>query len=73
MIALNDKPAVKTLGNGSKFWEKDFAKFSLSVYVPANDLNGHINNYSFRAPLLVVLEETKLSEEEIIKDYMKDK
>lgn len=66
MITLNDKPAVKTLENGSKFWEKDFAKFSLSVYVPANNLNGHINNYSFRAPLLVVFEETKLSEEEIV-------
>lgn len=66
MIPLNDKPVARELSDGSKFWQKDFSKFSVGVYIPANDLNGKINNYSFRAPLLIVLEENLMNEDEIM-------
>ncbi len=65
-MGINEKPEIITLDDGSRAWEITYDKFVVKGYVPANDLNGKINNYSFTAPLLVVLEEEKKSMEEAI-------
>ncbi len=57
-MAMMERPAVRPAAGG-KCWEHRFDLFDLKVYVPDNDLEGQINNYSFRAPLLLVFEEKK--------------
>ncbi len=56
-MALETRPEVLTLEDGSKYWEQKYDSFYLKTYVPANDLNGQVNNYGFKAPLLMVFEE----------------
>lgn len=56
-MGISKKPEVKAFEDGSKLWEITYDKFAVKGYVPANGLNGAINNYSFIAPSLVVLEE----------------
>ena len=55
-MAMMERPLVRDTVGG-KCWEHEFQKFHLKVYVPNNDLDGQINNYGFRAPLLIVFEE----------------
>ena len=57
-MAMMQRPEVRET-IGGKCWEHTFEKFSLKVYVPENDLDGQVNNYGFRAPLLLVFEEEK--------------
>ena len=57
-MAMQERPEVREI-TGGKCWEHTFEKFFLKVYVPDNDLDGQINNYGFRAPLLLVFEEEK--------------
>ena len=59
-MAMMERPQVKEI-EGGKCWEHTFEKFHLKVFVPDNDLDGQTNNYGFRAPLLMVLEEEKQS------------
>lgn len=65
-MGFSVRPEVTTLADGGKTWQQDFEKFFLKVFVPANDLNGQINNYGFRAPMLIVFEENRQSMEDAV-------
>ncbi len=59
-MAMMQRPEV-IRAKGGRYWEHEFEKFRLKVYVPDNELDGQTNNYGFRAPLLTVFEENPLS------------
>ena len=65
-MAMMQRPVVSTLADGGKYWENEYEKFYLKAYLPATDIDGQVNNYCFRAPLLLVFEENKQSMEEAI-------
>ena len=65
-MAMKERPQVRPV-NGGKCWEHTFDKFELKVFVPDNDIDGQTNNYSFRAPLLLVFEEQKQDMESAVK------
>jgi len=58
-MGISEKPEVKVYEDGSKSWEINYNKVLVKGFIPANNLNGGINNYSFTAPTLIVLEENK--------------
>ena len=55
-MAMTERPQVREI-SGGKCWEHTFELFGLKAYVPDNSLDGQVNNYGFRAPLLLVFEE----------------
>ena len=57
-MAMKERPPVRDAAGG-KCWEHAFDQFFLKVYVPDSSLDGQINNYGFRAPLLLVFEEER--------------
>lgn len=65
-MAIMERPAVTVLADGSKCWEHKYEKFYMKAYVPFNEINGQVNNYTFRAPLLLVFEENPFSMEEAV-------
>ena len=65
-MAIMERPIVTTLSDGAKYWEHTYENFYLKAYVPESGIDGQVNNYSFRAPLLLVFEEQKKSMEEAI-------
>ena len=65
-MALMERPIVTTLSDGGKCWEHKYERFYFKDYVPANDIDGSVNNYTFRAPLLFVFEEKQQTMEEAV-------
>ncbi len=65
-MAMMERPQVREI-LGGKYWEHGFEKFDLKVFVPDNDLDGQVNNYGFRAPLLLVFEEEKQDMESAVR------
>lgn len=65
-MAMMERPSVSVLADGGKYWEYEFEDFYVKTYVPATKINGQVNNYTFRAPLLLVFEENRQSMEEAI-------
>ena len=59
-MGIMERPAVTVFGDGAKYWEHTYEKFYLKVYVPKSDIDGEALNYTFRAPMLTVLEEKKM-------------
>ncbi|MCR5250966.1 MAG: hypothetical protein K6E50_10210 [Lachnospiraceae bacterium] len=65
-MGIMTRPEVKRLPNGGKCWEQEYENFFLKVYLPATPVDGAVNNYGFRAPMLTVLEEERMSMEEAV-------
>ncbi len=64
-MGLMTRPEVKTIPGG-KCWEATYKNFFLKAYVPDNDIEGQVNNYGFRAPLLLIFEEERMSMDDAI-------
>lgn len=66
-MSVMERPEVKVLPCNGKVWEQEYKDFYLTEYVPDTDIDGSVNNYTFKAPLLIVLEEERRSIDEKVK------
>lgn len=65
-MGIMERPVVTILSDGGKYWEHKYENFYLKCYLPKTEIDGEVNNYTFRAPLLTIFEEKKQTPEEAI-------
>ena len=66
-MGMKRMPEVSFLAEGVKTWAYEFERFRVKTLVPEPDpLEGCVN-FGFKAPYLIVLEETELSPEEALR------
>jgi len=65
-MGIMERPLVTKLADGGKVWEHTYEQFFVKAYIPATEIDGQVNNYTFRAPLLLVFEETRQTMEEAV-------
>ena len=61
---MEHMPELVSFSDGSRYWEHTYEKFSATVYIPVCAPIADIVNFGFRAPYLLVFEESGLSPEE---------
>lgn len=61
-MSMSTMPAVQAVCGG-KLWKQHYEGFTARVYVPENDLPGQIVNLAFKAPCLVVFDESRRDDE----------
>ena len=64
-MTVMTRPEVKTIPGG-KYWEQTYENFFLKSYLPDNDIEGQVNNYTFRAPFLLVFEENRMTMDDAV-------
>lgn len=64
-MAMNERPEVKAV-EGGKTFEYTFESFKLKAFIPENKIEGKVNNYTFRQPLLLVFEEKPMGMTEAV-------
>ena len=62
-MGMQQFPGVLALANGAKLWQHSFERFRVKVYVPQGSPLAEIVNFGFKAPYLLVMEETEMSPE----------
>lgn len=62
-MGIITRPEICIMPDESRMWEISLEKCIVKGYIPTNKLSGKINNYSFKAPLLIVLEENRQTAE----------
>lgn len=65
-MGMKEMPLVKKLGNGRKYWEHDFGSFKAKVLVETPHPLEGIVNFGYKAPYLLIFEETPMAETEAI-------
>lgn len=65
-MAMMTRPEVTVLANGGKCFEHTYEQFYMKAYVPSTEIDGQVNNYTFRSPLLLVFEEKRTTMDEAI-------
>ena len=58
-MGMKQKPDIQVLPDGSRFWSARFDTFRARVYVPEEDPTARLINYGFKAPYLLIFEETE--------------